>query len=104
MYSKFLQVWPDSRGLYRSIAFADDRYYPQLQAADLLAWVMRAHCLNLFHGHDFSMRKLYDDFCQREPTDVLDQIYAICWDKTHMAKIKPIRKIMREHHARMKPE
>ena len=51
MYRQYRGRNHQSRKILESIAFADDDYYPQLQAADLFAWVSRAealHTANLF--------------------------------------------------------
>jgi hypothetical protein len=47
--------FPDVRNRFVSIAFADDRFFPQIQAADLLASVARQQAAYQFHGAPFDM-------------------------------------------------
>lgn len=53
---------PENRKTLKSIAFADAKYYHQLQAADLYSWVCRAQSLYQFFGEDYSLRELASHF------------------------------------------
>ena len=63
-----------------SIAFADDRYYPQLQAADLSSWVTRAEGLHRYHRQDYTLRELFAEFSVRD-SDTRLRIHSPFWDR-----------------------
>jgi hypothetical protein len=50
------------RSVLKSIAFGDDSYYPQLQAADLFSWVTRAEAFYRFFGENYSLRTIFTEF------------------------------------------
>jgi hypothetical protein len=62
MYRRIQQKDSTNRKVFKSIAFADDEYYPQLQAADLFSWASRAEALSRFFGEKYSLRAIYEDF------------------------------------------
>lgn len=43
-----------------SLTFADDRYFPALQAADMLAFLTRLEVKRLFYGDHYSFKRLFD--------------------------------------------
>ncbi|MGD1096685.1 MAG: DUF3800 domain-containing protein [Bryobacteraceae bacterium] len=53
---------PENRRILKSIAFGDSTHYMQLQAADLLAWILRAESLYEFFGEDYNLRTLLPEF------------------------------------------
>ena len=53
---------PENRRILKSIAFADAKFYPQLQAADLFSWASRAESLHRFFGEEFSLREIFSEF------------------------------------------
>jgi len=101
LYNRFLQTHTKARKMFRSIAFADDKFYPQLQAADLLAWVGRAEARHRFYNEDFPLRRLYHEFCRQDPNDILEFESGV-WTREKLANLKPIKKRLRSH-AKMKP-
>jgi hypothetical protein len=63
---------PENRRVLKSIAFAEDDFYPQLQAADLFSWVGRAESLYRFCGENYSLRDLYREFELKGPETKID--------------------------------
>jgi hypothetical protein len=100
VYNRFRQANPEARAMYRSIAFADDRHYPQIQAADLLSWIARAQALYEYYREDYQMRTLYEQINQPKQRLVVTGKFL---DHKYLSKLSPIKKRMREHHAKMKP-
>ncbi len=66
-----------------SIAFADEKVYLPLQAADLFSWVVRAEALYRYHRQEYSLRELYDEFAIRD-TDTRLGVVSPFWDKQHL--------------------
>lgn len=89
MYDRIRQnnQQPENRKILKSIAFADDDAYPQLQPADLFSWVSRAECLHRFHGENFSLRELYSEFTFDFPGTKV-QFTARFWDASHLAEVE----------------
>ena len=42
-----------------SLTFADDEYFPALQAADMVAWLTRREAQREFYGNTYEFRELY---------------------------------------------
>lgn len=62
LWRRFRKRKEEHRKILKSITFADDASYPQLQAADLFSWVVRAESLRQFKGDSFSLSELYGEF------------------------------------------
>jgi hypothetical protein len=78
---------PENRKILKSIAFADDEAYPQLQAADLFSWVSRAESLYRFHGQDYSLRELYSEFVFDFP-GFKTEFTTPFWDAAHLKEVE----------------
>jgi len=63
LFTKIRTIHPDMRRQFVSIAFADDKHFFQLQAADLIASLVRQEANHVFHGAPFDMRGLYEVLC-----------------------------------------
>lgn len=46
-----------------SMTFADDRFFPSLQAADMAAYFVRLEAMRLFHAGNFRLKWILDDLC-----------------------------------------
>lgn len=93
---------PQNRDVLRSIAFADDKYYPQLQAADLLSWVTRAEASHRFFGEPFRLRALFEEF-NRATDDCIFSMQSAFWSSAYMEEIsKGIRENQRLRDKRKK--
>jgi hypothetical protein len=62
---------PEMRERFTSIAFADDRYFPQLQAADIIASLARQEADRRFHNKPFDMKGMYDLLAEPNPAAML---------------------------------
>jgi len=62
LFINIRRTYPEMRKRFVSIGFADDKYFPQIQAADLLSSVARQQAGQQFHGAPFDMRKMYQMF------------------------------------------
>jgi hypothetical protein len=60
LFTNVRRTFPELRERFVSIAFADDKYFPQLQAADLIASLARQEADRQFHQKPFDMKPLYD--------------------------------------------
>jgi hypothetical protein len=52
--------YPELRDRFVSFGIADDKYFPQLQAADFLASLARQAASQRFHGSPFDMKPLHE--------------------------------------------
>lgn len=77
---------PENRQVLKSIAFADDEFYPQLQAADLFSWVARAESLYRWHNQDFRLRELYQEFVIAS-TDFKLTFTSAFWSAEHLQNL-----------------
>jgi hypothetical protein len=59
-YRGIRRVHDDIRKKTISLAFADDKYFPALQAADMVAWLARREARCKFYGDDFPLRDLFE--------------------------------------------
>jgi hypothetical protein len=59
---------PLIRKLTVSLAFADDEYFPALQAADMVAYLARLEAVRQFYGTPHSYKKLLDYLIDKRPT------------------------------------
>jgi hypothetical protein len=50
-----------------SLSFADDEYFPPLQAADMLVYLARLQAKKLWYGDHYSYRPLLDYLCLPRP-------------------------------------
>lgn len=80
---------PENRRVLKSVAFADAKFYLQLQAADLFSWVSRAECLYRFFGEDYSLRELHHEFNLMTPERKITYATAF-WDAEHVAKVNQL--------------
>ncbi len=78
---------PENRKVLKSIAFADDQFYPQLQAADLFSWVARAESLHKFYGENYSLRELYCEF-SRETKESKTKFTTGFFDSEHLKEVE----------------
>lgn len=62
LFINIRRTYPELRKRFVSIGFADDKFFPQIQAADLIASVARQQAEHQFHGTPFDMEKLYEMF------------------------------------------
>lgn len=60
IFVKLRRDYADFKNFFVSIAFGDDKYYPHLQAADMMAAIARQKAAQLFHGKPFDLHGLYD--------------------------------------------
>jgi hypothetical protein len=67
LFTNIRRTYPQIRDQFVSIGFADDRFFPQLQAADLTASVARQEAGHVFHGKPFDMRPMYELLCANHP-------------------------------------
>jgi Protein of unknown function (DUF3800) len=51
-----------------SLAFADDEYFPALQAADMVAYLARLEAVRQFHGRQYSYKPLLDYLIDKRPS------------------------------------
>jgi hypothetical protein len=77
---------PENRRVLKSIAFADDEFYPQLQAADLFSWVSRAEAMYRFRKATFPLRDLYREFVIADETKI--QFTSPFWDAEHLKEVE----------------
>jgi hypothetical protein len=73
----------ENRKVLKSIAFADAKYYIQLQAADLYSWVCRAESLYQFFGDNYSLRELLPHFSAVAPEFKLEASPAF-WSEQNL--------------------
>jgi hypothetical protein len=59
-YRAIRNAWKNARKRAISISFANDFYYPALQAADLVALLVRREANHLFYGEPFEEGELFD--------------------------------------------
>jgi hypothetical protein len=59
-YRGIRQVEEKIRKKTISLSFADDKYFPGLQAADMVAWLTRREARLKFYGDRFPMRALFE--------------------------------------------
>jgi len=83
LYKRYQQRNINSRKTLKSIAFADSSYYPQLQAADLFCWVLRAEAMHRFFAEEFSLRELYSEFNIQSADKRIDYVTGF-WSKEHL--------------------
>ncbi len=77
-YRKMKIEDPGYRSAFSSITFADDKVYLPLQAADLLAGLVRLECALQFSGSLYDYKPLYDYLAEnRGPGSVRWQFYYI---------------------------
>lgn len=82
----FLEIWnrdPEARVYLASIAFADVLKYPQLQAADMLAWESRKDLIQQTGGHESTGR--WKDLFTAFPGRPLDYDGEL-WDEVEIRK------------------
>jgi len=77
---------PENRQTLKSIAFADSKFYCQLQAADLFAWIGRAESLFRFFGEEYSLRELYREI-QMPSTESRIDWRTSFWDSAHLREL-----------------
>ena len=59
-------VFPDLRKRFVSFGIADDKHFFQLQAADLIASLVRREAECQFYGADFDMKPMYEFLCSKD--------------------------------------
>lgn len=59
-YRGICSARPDFREKVVSLTFADDRYFPALQAADMLAFLARLEAKRMFYKDRYSFKRLFD--------------------------------------------
>ena len=91
-YRKYRNRNPESRNVLKSVAFADDSHYPQLQAADLFSWVTRAEAEHRFFGKPFGLRDLYREFNLKIPTRIVG-IQSAFWDQSFIKQFEKPTKV-----------
>lgn len=69
-----LRKLPAVRQKMISISFVDDDYFPALQAADMVVYLVRLHAKNLFYGNRYEYRELLDYVCKQRPNGMLWKI------------------------------
>ena len=79
---------PENRKVMKSIAFADDEFYPQLQAADLFSWISRAESMYRFQGINYSLRDLHREFNIDAPTIYKTVFTTGFWDKDVLKELE----------------
>lgn len=69
LFTKARRETPELRKVLTSICFGDDEHFQQLQAADLLAYVIRSEASHRFHNEPNKCAELYAKFLTVEPGD-----------------------------------
>jgi hypothetical protein len=69
LFTKARRETPELRKILTSICFGDDEHFFQLQAADLLAYVVRSRASHRFHNEPNRCAELYAKFLTVEPGD-----------------------------------
>ncbi|MFI5086985.1 MAG: DUF3800 domain-containing protein [Terriglobales bacterium] len=65
--TKLKQTYPEVKERIVSICFSDDKAHPQLQAADLFAYITRLEALSRFVGKAYQFRELFLAFQKVSP-------------------------------------
>jgi len=91
LFSRYRQRNVESWKVLRSIAFADDRFYMQLQAADLFAWVTRFEAAHRFCGEPFTLRELHSEFNLQFPARVFQPTSGF-WDADSLRRYERMSK------------
>jgi len=73
LFINIKREFPEMRARFPSIGFADDKHFPQLQAADLIASLARQEADRKFHSKPFDMKPLYDLMVTPNPKDRLNR-------------------------------
>jgi hypothetical protein len=60
LYRRVKKVWPDAKRKFGGIAFVDDRYLFGVQAADLVASIVRYQAGSEINGTPYDYKALYD--------------------------------------------
>lgn len=71
LYRKVKLAFSDVHARLRSISFADDELFYALQAADLVASLVRMEARNIFHDELYDYQPLFKAFTMPETTDAL---------------------------------
>jgi len=64
-YYRSLRKVPRAHKKLISLSFADDKYFPALQAADMVVYLARLEAKKLFYGDHYEYRPLLDYMCLR---------------------------------------
>jgi hypothetical protein len=83
LFSKLRTQDPSIRKTIVSFGFADDEYFTQLQAADLLAYVSRCEAAQRFTGRDFEAQETYREFTRGDASMRL-KLSGYFWNKEAM--------------------
>jgi hypothetical protein len=86
LYSDIVGHDPRARRLIKSVTFADARWYPGLQAADLLVWETRKEQCQKAEGYKSTKR--WDQLFAAMPNYHLDYIGEL-WDETAFQQALP---------------
>lgn len=78
---------PKMRERFISISFADDRFFPQLQAADLFASIARQRAAHEFHGVPFEYEEISREFMLKTPEDRIRRIRGHFLNKDNLQKL-----------------
>lgn len=80
LMARFKRGSPETRKCFISMCAADDEKFPQLQAADLLAYLTRNEAGYKFLGIDYDFRELYEEFSNGEPDSFAFSPVSVFWN------------------------
>lgn len=86
IYRRFKRTSPELRKKFVSLSFADDKSFPALQAADLIAALVRLESLKRFNYHTHDYGPLVSDLICQRPHQKLHWI-GIIGDKLKLEEI-----------------
>jgi hypothetical protein len=71
LYRRIKLLYPPAKETLTALAFADDKVFHALQAADFVSSLARLEAARQFHGQDYEYQTLWDDLGDKQPEDAM---------------------------------
>jgi hypothetical protein len=100
LYRKIKNQYSDARGKLKGITFTDDRFSFPLQAADMVAWLVRREALLRFRDERYEFGPLFQEMTKQPVGD--EKIFAcgVAWcDKEQLARLGQGFKTAKKNHS-----
>lgn len=99
-YKGLRRAHPIVQKMTISIAFADDKYFPALQAADMFAYLMRLEAKKQFFRDFYDYRQLLLYMVEQKPKTSPMQWRVGCFDRQLLQSMKSSVDVAREREGR----
>jgi hypothetical protein len=71
LYRRIKRLYPPAKETLTALAFADDKVFYALQAADFVSSLARLEAARQFHGQDYEYERLWDELGNHQPEDTM---------------------------------